>query len=87
MSLTCDAGCPIGMTPTVKLEHLGLLISGCGACIGVNPEQILSALDVSDQSTQWFPHHCGGTLVVKEDASIEVHCITVSELGLMDNEA
>ena len=72
--------------PAVKLEHLGLLISSCSASIGVDPEHVLSALDVSDQSIQWFPHHCGGTLVVKQDASIKIHCLTVSELSLMDNE-
>ena len=55
MSLTDDAGHPIGMTPTVELEHLGLLIGGCSARIGVDPEHVFGALDVSDQSIQWFP--------------------------------
>ena len=48
MSLADDASYPIGMIPAIKLEHLGLLIGCCSASIGVDPEHVLSALDVSD---------------------------------------
>ena len=46
MSLADDASYPIGMIPAIKLEHLGLLIGCCSASIGVDPEHVLSWVDV-----------------------------------------